>query len=110
MALTAGTVSVSGLVGSGGGLAKALYDAEASVITGDGSLDDDTKHALLVGLAGRCTRMAGAVVAYLTANAEITVFVSNADAGLQTSTTAGSPTGPHVLPSPIELATKGTLS
>ncbi|GMV19469.1 MAG: hypothetical protein AMXMBFR56_76930 [Polyangiaceae bacterium] len=110
MALAAGSVSVDVLnVATGTGLAKALYDAEASQITSDAALSTSDKHALLVGLAGRCTRLAGALLTYLTANAEVTVKVSSLDVGLQTSTAVGAPTGPHALPAPIELATKGTL-
>lgn len=111
MALAAGTVTVDGSnVASGTGLAKALYDAEEGQVSGDPALSTADKHALLVGLAGRCTRLAGALIPYLTANAEVTVKVSNLDAGLQTTTAAGNPTGPHASPSPIELAEKGTLA
>lgn len=109
MALVAGSVSVdSSLVRTGTGLALALYDAEVGEFTGL-AIDTAAKKTLLDGLAGRSTRLAGALIAYLTANAEVTVYVSSLDAGLQTSTTPGSPTGPHVLPSPLALSEKATL-
>lgn len=109
MALTAGSVSVDAqLVRTGSGLALALYDAELPQFTAL-SVSTAAKKTLLDGLAGRSTRLAAALIDYIKANAEVTVSISNADAGLQMSTNPGVPTGAHILPAPIVLATKGTI-
>lgn len=110
MALTAGSVTVDAqLARTGTGLALALYDAEAGQFTAL-SVSTSSKRTLLDGLAGRSTRLAAALIDYLKANAEVTVSISNADTGLQMTTNPGVPTGPHVLPAPIVLATKGTIA
>lgn len=105
MAMLAGTVDWQG---AGSGLARDLFNAESGSISGDTSLSAALKQALLTGLAARCTAKAAVLVGHVQL-AEVTVSVSNVDAGLQTSTAVGSPTGPHVLPAPIVLATKGTV-
>lgn len=105
MAMSAGTVNWQG---AGTGLSKELFDAESASISGDSSLSAALKQALLTGLAAKCTARAAVIVAHVQ-TAEVTVSVANTDVGLQTSTAVGAPTGPHVLPAPIALATKGTV-
>lgn len=106
MAMNAGTVDWQGV---GAGLARDLFNAESASISGDASLDAATKQALLTGLAARCTSRAAVLVGHVQ-TADVTVYIANTDVGLQTSTAVGAPTGPHVLPAPIALATKGTVA
>lgn len=112
MALTPGTVVVdnAGVV-SGSGLARDMFDDDRSGIDAMAGIVPDTHRILMLKqLATRVNNLAQNVLEHVAANAEVSVFVDNTDAGLQTSATAGSPTTPHILPSPIELGTKGTVA
>lgn len=112
MALTAGTVIVDnqGAV-SGSGLARDIFDDDRAGIDAMAAFISNThKIMMLQQLATKANNLAQNVLDHVTANAEVTVKVDNTDAGLQTSATAGSPTTPHVSPTPITLNTKGTVA
>ncbi len=112
MALDAGTVVVDNQGNAtGGGLARDFYDSDSPGIEAmNGIIPDDHRIRMLKDLATKVNSHAADLVGHVTANAEVTVKVDNTDTGLQTSTTAGSPTGPHIIPTPITLGTKGTVA
>lgn len=106
MALNAGSVTIGPTgTASGTGLAKRIYDDyQPKIGAPAGAAGVDAKQRI----ADLCNSIAVGVVAEVVANGEVTVKVAVADVGLQTSTTAGNPTGgPASLKT---LATKGTIA
>ncbi len=69
-----------------GTMAKAIYDALASVFGAapDADQDDNRKKA--------AAAIAQGVVSHIAANAEVDVTIGTGDSGLQTTTTDGNPT------------------
>lgn len=78
------------------GLALRLYNARLAVIPfpADGPIRD----AGIAALRADCHAIAVAVVAEITANGAVSVVVGAADAGLQTTTGLGAPTGAPAVP------------
>lgn len=121
MSLSAGTVTVNDdLTHSGSGLALAIFESleTAIIIPNDppphqpGGLNfEPLRLGNRRSMALLATSLAAGIISYITANAEVSVTVSAADAGLQrmpASTAHGTPTeGPAA---PVALTTKGTIS
>jgi hypothetical protein len=91
MALDAGFVTTNPVKGTG--LAMALFTKRiARLVQYQGGKAATTEQLSII--AAQCNDDAEVFVAYLLANAVVTVNVTTSDGALQTSTAAGNPTNP----------------